>query len=103
MRKRVITSTAVALGLMLAIPASAAGAGPGDPGIGDPYYPTYGNGGYDVSHYDLNLDYQLYHRPAVRHRHDHGDRDPGADQLRPGLRARREQGTGQRPYRAVRQ
>lgn len=61
MRKRVITSTAVVLGLMLAIPASAAGAGPGDPGIGDPYYPTYGNGGYDVSHYDLNLDY----RPAT--------------------------------------
>ncbi|MER5529842.1 hypothetical protein ACFV23_04755 [Streptomyces sp. NPDC059627] len=21
-------------------------------GIGDPYYPAYGNGGYDVSHYD---------------------------------------------------
>jgi aminopeptidase N len=57
-RKRVIASTAAALGLLLAIPASAAGTGPGAPGIGDPYYPTYGNGGYDVSHYDLNLDYQ---------------------------------------------
>jgi aminopeptidase N len=57
-RKRVIASAAAALGLLLAIPASAADAGPGAPGIGDPYYPTYGNGGYDVSHYDLNLGYQ---------------------------------------------
>ncbi|WP_225844474.1 M1 family metallopeptidase [Streptomyces sp. HPF1205] len=63
MRKRLIASAAAttALGLLLAIPAAsagAAGAGPGAPGIGDPYYPTYGNGGYDVSHYDLGLDYQ---------------------------------------------
>src|SRR5436190_10513190 len=43
---------------MLAIPASAAGFSPGAPGIGDPYYPDYGNGGYDVSHYDLRLKYQ---------------------------------------------
>lgn len=58
MRKRVLAAAVTALGLLLAIPASAAGAGPGAPGIGDPYYPTYGNGGYDVSHYDLNLAYQ---------------------------------------------
>ncbi|MFI1095196.1 M1 family metallopeptidase [Streptomyces sp. NPDC020917] len=57
MRKRVIASATAVLGLLLAIPASAAGAGPGAPGIGDPYYPTYGNGGYDVSHYDLDLRY----------------------------------------------
>ena len=31
---------------------------PGAPGIGDPYYPDYGNGGYDVAHYDLRLRYQ---------------------------------------------
>jgi len=31
---------------------------PGAPGIGDPYYPDYGNGGYDVSRYDLRLRYQ---------------------------------------------
>jgi aminopeptidase N len=54
----VIASATAVLGLLLAIPASAAGAGPGAPGIGDPYYPTYGNGGYDVSHYDLDLAYQ---------------------------------------------
>ncbi|WUH93388.1 M1 family metallopeptidase [Streptomyces sp. NBC_00433] len=58
MRKRVIASAAAALGFLLVIPASAADAGPGAPGIGDPYYPTYGNGGYDVSHYGLDLSYQ---------------------------------------------
>lgn len=60
MRKSVITSTALAaaLGLLLVVPASASPAGPGAPGIGDPYYPTYGNGGYDVAHYDLDLGYQ---------------------------------------------
>ena len=30
---------------------------PGAPGIGDEYFPDYGNGGYDVSHYDLQLRY----------------------------------------------
>ena len=34
---------------------------PGAPGIGDPYFPTEGNGGYDVRHYDIALDY----RPAT--------------------------------------
>ncbi|AGS72951.1 metallopeptidase [Streptomyces collinus Tu 365] len=47
-----------AASLLLAIPASAATPSPGAPGIGDPYYPYYGNGGYDVSHYDLRLRYQ---------------------------------------------
>lgn len=30
---------------------------PGAPGAGDPYFPREGNGGYDVGHYDLTLDY----------------------------------------------
>jgi aminopeptidase N len=30
---------------------------PGAAGIGDPYFPTYGNGGYDVAGYDLALRY----------------------------------------------
>ncbi|WP_078992589.1 M1 family metallopeptidase [Streptomyces sp. MMG1121] len=30
---------------------------PGATGAGDPLFPTLGNGGYDVSHYDLALDY----------------------------------------------
>jgi aminopeptidase N len=28
---------------------------PGTPGAGDPYFPDMGNGGYDVSHYDIRL------------------------------------------------
>lgn len=30
---------------------------PGAAGLGDPYFPHLGNGGYDVSHYALTLDY----------------------------------------------
>ena len=30
---------------------------PGSDGLGDPYFSKAGNGGYDVSHYDLALDY----------------------------------------------
>jgi aminopeptidase N len=30
---------------------------PGAPGIGDPYFPLDGNGGYDVQHYDLDVRY----------------------------------------------
>ena len=47
----------------LAMPSEAeerAGASPGAPGAGDPYFPKDGNGGYDVRHYDLDLRY----RPA---------------------------------------
>ena len=31
---------------------------PGDVGIGDPLFPTLGNGGYDIAHYDLELRYE---------------------------------------------
>ena len=46
---------------------------PGAPGIGDAYYPTYGNGGYDVAHYDLDVRYdpasdQLTGRATIRAR-----------------------------------
>ncbi|MFH8366901.1 M1 family metallopeptidase [Streptomyces sp. NPDC018031] len=58
MRHRLLVPTAAAACLVLAIPASAAEPTPGAPGIGDSYYPAYGNGGYDVSHYDLRLKYQ---------------------------------------------
>jgi aminopeptidase N len=33
------------------------GAGEDPAGVGDPYFPTLGNGGYDVRHYELDLDY----------------------------------------------
>ena len=51
----------VAVGLAAAVAPAAAEAGTprcaGAAGAGDPYYPTYGNGGYNVHHYDLNLNY----------------------------------------------
>jgi aminopeptidase N len=55
--------TAFIAGLLLvplsAAPSSAGGHfRPGAPGVGDPYFPGYGNGGYDVLHYDLNIRYQ---------------------------------------------
>ena len=31
---------------------------PGADGVGDPYFPNYGNGGYDVQHYDLAIRYE---------------------------------------------
>ncbi|MFE0099771.1 M1 family metallopeptidase [Streptomyces sp. NPDC059009] len=58
MYRRLIAPGAFAAALLLAIPASAADFTPGAPGAGDPYYPASGNGGYDVSHYDLRLKYQ---------------------------------------------
>lgn len=40
----------------LAPAAAQAGVGtPGSDGLGDPFFPQAGNGGYDVGHYDLNL------------------------------------------------
>ena len=38
-------------------PAPAESFGPGADGAGDPYFPKYGNGGYDVAGYDLALRY----------------------------------------------
>ncbi|MFD7446868.1 M1 family metallopeptidase [Streptomyces sp. NPDC059909] len=58
MHRRILVPSVLTASLLLAIPASAADFEPGAPGIGDPYYPASGNGGYDVSHYDLRLKYQ---------------------------------------------
>jgi aminopeptidase N len=51
-----VVAAAASLLLASAAPVQAAG-GPGAPGIGDIYYPAYGNSGYDVSHYDVRLRY----------------------------------------------
>ena len=48
---------AVAALLLLAAPAAASPFEPGAPGLGDPFFPLAGNGGYDVKHYSLDLDY----------------------------------------------
>jgi Peptidase family M1 domain/Peptidase M1 N-terminal domain len=65
--KRLVLCAAVgALSAVLSVGAvAAAGAQfqPGAPGIGDPYFPLEGNGGYDVGHYTLNLAYD----PAANH------------------------------------
>jgi aminopeptidase N len=50
-------AVAVAGVLAAALPASAHAA-IGSNGLGDPYFPNAGNGGYDVSQYDLDLEYQ---------------------------------------------
>jgi aminopeptidase N len=51
---------AVATGIATTLLTATASAAPaaGAPGVGDPYYPYAGNGGYDVSHYDVRLTYQ---------------------------------------------
>lgn len=61
MHRRLIVPSALAAFLLPAIPASAAEGAAGAPGIGDPYYPAGGDGGYDVSHYDLRLKYEPIH------------------------------------------
>ena len=63
MRKIVGTLLAALLIILIGAPVPAAAAPrqaprPGAPGIGDPYFPTDGNGGYDVAHYDLDLAYE---------------------------------------------
>jgi aminopeptidase N len=57
--RRTVTVTAAALVAVLGLQtgAHAAAPTPGSPGVGDVYYPEYGNGGYDVEHYDIRLRY----------------------------------------------
>jgi aminopeptidase N len=64
---RVLVALAIAASTLLAAPAAGsppsglASCGPdgsaGTLGVGDPYYPRFGNGGYDVRHYDLAIRY----------------------------------------------
>ncbi len=55
---RLGTTLLLALGLGLPALARAADAFvPGSAGLGDPFFPLAGNGGYDVSHYALRLGY----------------------------------------------
>jgi aminopeptidase N len=46
---------ALAVGCLVLAPAARADIGA--PGVGDPYFPREGNGGYDALHYDLELSY----------------------------------------------
>jgi aminopeptidase N len=56
-RRTAAAALAVAVMLTVASPANAASSAVGTPGLGDPYFPLAGNGGYDVKHYSLNLGY----------------------------------------------
>jgi aminopeptidase N len=53
-------ASALLAALVLAFAGSAAAATftPGSAGLGDPFFPLAGNGGYDVRDYDLTLDYE---------------------------------------------
>jgi Peptidase family M1 domain/Peptidase M1 N-terminal domain len=61
-RRIVVAIVAVCIGSGILAGTALAGTvrsfGPGAPGIGDPYFPLDGNGGYDVAHYDLDLAYE---------------------------------------------
>jgi aminopeptidase N len=46
---------ALAIAGVLVLAPAASAQSPGAPGLGDPYFPLMGNGGYEVDHYDLNL------------------------------------------------
>src|SRR3954471_10642031 len=53
-----VKRSVIAAGLLLALSAGPAQAArPGANGIGDPYFPHAGNGGYDVRHYGLDVSY----------------------------------------------
>jgi aminopeptidase N len=60
--KRVRVGLLVLAGFVLVLAAGPSAAGaqsftPGAAGVGDPYFPLEGNGGYDVQHYDLAFSY----------------------------------------------
>ena len=62
-RSRPVFSAALAVTMVLASPTGAEARDvDGSRGVGDPYFPAAGNGGYDVEHYGLELDYV----PATR-------------------------------------
>jgi aminopeptidase N len=55
-RMRRVPVLGVLAALVVAVPVSASAApSPGAPGAGDPYFPTQGNGGYDVQSYQLRV------------------------------------------------
>ncbi|MCD5354800.1 M1 family metallopeptidase [Kineosporia mesophila] len=53
-----MTAAATTVALTLGAGVANAAATPGAPGAGDVYFPDYGNGGYDVQHYDVRVRYQ---------------------------------------------
>ena len=64
MPRTLLAAATAAAALALAAPAGAATFG--SPGLGDPFFPLAGNGGYDVGHYALALDYDAHRQPPRR-------------------------------------
>ncbi|MEU1303187.1 M1 family metallopeptidase [Streptomyces shenzhenensis] len=62
-REAVLAAVPVALAALLGASAAPVAGAPGASGVGDPYFPLAGNGGYHVRHYDLTLRYD----PGARH------------------------------------
>jgi aminopeptidase N len=64
-KRRLLAIATTAVCLSAITPAASASAGsrpqftPGATGIGDPYFPLEGNGGYDAQHYDIGFSYDL--------------------------------------------
>lgn len=56
-RRAVLTTVPVALAALVAAAGPAAAGTNGSSGVGDPYFPLAGNGGYHVRHYGLTLRY----------------------------------------------
>jgi aminopeptidase N len=67
MRGQVVSALAVAVAVACAATpaAHAQSYSPGSPGLGDPFFPLAGNGGYEVSHYDIALRYRPDSRRAT--------------------------------------
>ena len=57
-RRSVASLLAVTVVLLVAAGPASAQFSPGLSGLGDPFFPLAGNGGYDVRHYSLDLDYE---------------------------------------------
>lgn len=63
MQRRLSAAGWAACVLAALVPASASAQfTPGGAGVGDPFFPNAGNGGYDVSNYRLDLDYSIERR-----------------------------------------
>ncbi|KUJ65636.1 metallopeptidase [Streptomyces albus subsp. albus] len=61
-REAVIAAVPIAIAALLATAGPTTAATPDSSGVGDPYFPLAGNGGYHVAHYDLNLRYDPHGR-----------------------------------------
>jgi len=52
-----LATVAGVVAILVAAPPAGAAFTPGSPGLGDPFFPLGGNGGYDAAHYGLTLSY----------------------------------------------